>query len=60
LLKKYHLIHSVADLKGAPRERKFSNEHFIFIDKAMEANVELTSRQLHGMFTEKFSGLSAL
>lgn len=29
LLKKYHLINSVADLKGAPRERKFSNEHFM-------------------------------
>ena len=57
LLKKYDQTNSVADLKRAPRGRLLGNEQFRFMDEAMEANPELTSRQLHGMVTEKFPDL---
>lgn len=30
------------------------NEHFQFIDEAMEDNRQLTSRQLHGLVVEKY------
>ena len=57
LLEKYHQTKSIADRKRAPRRRQLSNEHFQFIDEAMEANRELTSRQLHGMVVEKYPEL---
>ena len=57
LLKKYDEINSVADLKRTPRRRLLGNEQIRFIDEAMEANPELTSRQLHGVVTEKFPDL---
>ena len=53
LLKKYDETNSVADLKGTPRRRLLGNEQFRFMDEAMEANPELTSRQLHGMVTDE-------
>jgi hypothetical protein len=57
LLEKYHQTKSIADRKRAPRRRQLRNEHFQFIDEAMEANRELTSRQLHGMVVEKYPEL---
>ena len=48
LLKKYNQTCSVADLKRTPRKRLLTDKHFRFMDEAMEANPELTSRQLHG------------
>ncbi len=59
LLKKYGETNSIADRKRAPRRRLLRNEHFVFIDEAMEENPELTSRQLHDMVIEKFPGLRA-
>jgi len=53
LLKKYNETNSIADQKRAPRRRQLRNEHFQFIDEAMEDNRELTSRQLHGLVVEK-------
>ena len=58
LLKKYNETSSVADLKRTPRRRLLTDERFRFIDETMEANPELTSRQLHGMVAEKFSDAS--
>ena len=58
LLKKYNQTCSVADLKRTPRRRLLTDEHFRFMDEAMEANPELTSRQLHGMVADKFSDVS--
>ena len=58
LLKKYNETSSVADLTRTPRRRLLTDEHFRFIDETMEANLELTSRQLHGMVAEKFSDAS--
>ena len=58
LLKKYQETNSIADLKRAPRRRQLGNEHFQFIDEALEADCELTSRQLHGMVVEKYPDLS--
>ena len=43
LLKKYNETDSIADQTRAPRRRQLSNEHFQFIDEAMEADRELTS-----------------
>ena len=37
LLKKYDQTSSVADRKRAPRRRLLKNEHFWFMDEAMEA-----------------------
>ena len=53
LLKKYDETNSVAGLKGTPRRRLLGNEQFRFMDEAMEANPELTSKQLHGMVTDE-------
>jgi len=53
LLKKYDETNSVADLKGTPRRRLLGNEQFRFMDEAMEASPELTSRQLEGMVTDE-------
>ena len=52
----YNQTCSVADLKRTPRRRLLTDEHFRFMDEAMEANLELTctSQQLHGMVAEKF------
>ena len=58
LLKKHNETSSVADLTRTPRRRLLTDEHFRFIDETMEANLELTSRQLHGMVAEKFSDAS--
>ena len=58
LLKKYNEIDSIADQTRAPRRRQLSNEHFQFIDEAMEADRELTSRQLHGLVVEKYPDLN--
>ena len=55
LLNKYNETSSVADLTKTPTRRLLTDEHFRFIDETMEANPELTSRQLHGMVAEKFS-----
>ena len=59
LLKKHRRTGSIADLKRAPRSRKLNNEHFRFIDEAMEANPQLTSRQLHGLVVERFPAVSS-
>ena len=48
---------SVGDRKRAPRRRQLSNEHFQFIDEAMEADRELTSRQLHSMVVKEYPDL---
>ena len=53
LLKEYDETNSVDDLKGTPSRRLLGNEQFRFMDEAMEANPELTSRQLHGMVTDE-------
>jgi len=53
LLNRYDKANSVADLKRTPRRRLLGNEQFRFMDEVMEANPELTSRQLHGMVTDE-------
>ncbi len=48
LVKKYEQTHSIADRKRAPRKRQLSNEHFQFIDEAMEANNDISTNLCHG------------
>ena len=55
LLKKYNDCHTIADLKRAPRPRILQEEHYRFIDDTMAENMDLTARQLFGLFKEKFS-----
>lgn len=55
LVRKHHHTGLIEDLKRAPHRRQLSNEHFRFIDEAVERNPELTSRQLHSLLCEKFS-----
>ena len=45
LLNKYNQTCSVADLKRTPRKRLLTDEHFRFMDEAMEANPELTPKK---------------
>ena len=58
LLKKYQQTMCIGDCKRAQRRRHLGNQHFQFIDEAMEANRELTSRQLHGMVVKEYPDLS--
>jgi len=58
LLKKYQQTKSIGDRKRAQRRRQLSNEHFQFIDEAMEADRELTFRQLHSMVVKEYPDLS--
>jgi len=58
LLKKYNETNSIANQKRAPRRKQLRNEHFQFIDEAMEDNRELTSGQFHGLVVEKYPDLN--
>ena len=40
ILKDYNQTSSAADQKGAPRQRLLGNEHFKFMDEAIEVNTE--------------------
>ena len=44
----------VCDLSRAPQPRKLEEIHYRFIDDEMAINSNLTSRQLHAIFSEKF------
>ena len=57
-VKKVQQTCSVADLNGTPGRRLLKDKYFRFMDEAMKANLELTSRQLHGMVAEKFSDVN--
>ncbi len=57
LVKKYKQTQTIADIKRAPRRSKLTKQQFEFVDEAMDANVELTSRQLFAMLSDKFPDL---
>ena len=55
LLKKYNDSRTIADLKRAPWPRILQEYYYRFIDDTMAENMDLTARQLFGLFKEKFS-----
>ncbi len=57
LVRKYEQTQTIADMKRAPRRSKLSKQHFEFIDEAMDAQIDLTSRQLYAMVFDKFPDL---
>ena len=55
LIKKFKKIKLVVDLKKKkPRSSILEECHYRFIDEAMAANNELTSRQLFSLFTDEY------
>ena len=54
LIKKFKKIKLVVDLKRKPRSSILEECHYRFIDEAMAANNELTSRQLFSLFTDEY------
>ena len=57
LIAKYEKTERVIDLPKAPRSKILSEEHYRFIDDTMAESKDLTARQLHTLFVEKYPGI---
>ena len=59
LVSKFSQTNAVGDMKRRPRSRIFDEEHYRFVDELMAENTDLTSRQLHTAFKEKYPSVVA-
>ncbi len=57
LIKKYRETGSIADRPRARVPKKLTDEHYVFIDNALEKDDELTTRKLHHLLVDAFPNL---